>query len=510
MSRRRDRAFHVTVSVFALTLAAIAGGTLISESTHTGLPPGWSPFHLLGQGTSNQLPAHNGTVKHPNAGRSLTNTTPQTGNTTSPTGNQTSPGTGTSTPSDVTGKPVYQPADNASKIIVSDPTGDASAAALANVKQLLATYQMASTVSETLQMNLNRNVHIYLAKTSADYQRDLNSLFGISVSQAKSFSADTGGFTQDESILIPLYQNTDQPDLANTLAHELTHAFLNDNVSYVPSWINEGLAVNDGMNMQAQVENPVHYAGDARSLAESVVEAAAKGTLLPLTPNEQTVLSGNTPYDLELQDWLAVKNLILTRGVGAFSDYFYRLNEQETAAEAFKRTFGLSTSAYNQTFTALLTQAAATVDPGVQLTFSIAPSFQGDLRLLQHGSHNWQGFKATPGTLQVTVTPSGQLSGSVDRLQSTYDSTKPDNHTLYINLDPIGNLTKNGQTVQNCGIAIDYHDGLYGYVNSWITWANGNTTYLYTPSLFGVTLTQVAEANQQNPILQLLSTPTGS
>lgn len=506
MSKRRDRVFHVTVSVFALTLAAIAGGTLVSETTHRGLPPSWSPFHLLSQ-TSNQLPTQTGSAKNQDSGRPALNSTQQTGNTASQSANRTGSQAGHSVPNGLAAMPVYKPANNASHIIVSAPTGDVPAATVAHVKQLLTTYQMANTVSHTLQMNLNTNVHIYLAKTAADYQRDLNSLFGISLSQAKSFSADTGGFTQNESILIPLYQNTDDPDLANTLAHELTHAFLNDNTSYVPSWINEGLAVGDGMNMQARVENSVRYAGDARSLAESVMQAAANGTLLPLTPNEQAVLSGNAPYDLELQDWLAVKNLVLHFGPNAFPDYLYRLKKQESPAQAFQRTFGESTTAYNQAFTALLKKAAATPDAGVTLTFNISPSFHGDLRLLQHSSHTWQGFQATPGTDQVTMTPSGQLSGSVHKLQGTYDSTKPDNHTLYINLDSLGNLTQSGQTVQNCGMAIDYHNGLYGYVNSWITWANGKTTYLYTPSLFGVTLTQVSEGSQQNPVLQLLNTP---
>lgn len=515
MSKRRDRVFHLTVTVFALTLATISGITLVSEHIHGVLPSRLTPFHLSGQNTSGHNQSQDSqspTKKSSAAGQTSANTTANTTtsiNTTqyaSQPGHTLANGTGAgSTSHDLSGQPIYQQANNAAKVQVTATNQDVPAKDLTQVKQLLSDYQIVNTVSNTLQMNLNRTVHIYIAENAQDYQYDLNSLFGISVAQAKSFSSDTGGFTQNESVLIPLYQNKTPSDLANTLAHELTHAFLNDNVSYVPSWINEGLAVYDGMTLQGKVENPVHYAGDVRDLAESVLQAAQTGKLMPLTPNEQMVLSGQASYDLELQDWLAVTDLLHRQGTHAFSQYFYRLNEQETPTNAFTRTFGQTPKAFNQAFTTLLTQSAATADPGVVLTFDIQPTFQGMLRLLQHGSHAWEGFQATAGTVKVSVAPDGMVSGPVGTVRGTYDSTKPDNHTLYINLDPLQNLVQNGQTVQNCGIAIDYHNGMYGFVDTWITWTNGKTTYLYTPALFGVNLTAVTEQPNANALLALLA-----
>ncbi|MDQ0191107.1 hypothetical protein JI721_08365 [Alicyclobacillus cycloheptanicus] len=505
--RRGDRAFHLTVTVFALTLAAISGITLLYQRDRQVIPNSWLPKHVKlhavpsgnathSTGDNTPLDATNAT--HPaasSAGRKA-NATGQTGGTED--GSQ-------QVAADLVGKPVFHQADNASLVKVSAFGADTPQTEVQHVDTLLSKYQIVNQVSTALQMNLQDQVHIYLVHSSQDYERALSSLFGISASEAKNFSADTGGFTQNESILVPLYQNQDDPDLVNTLAHELTHAFLNDNVqASIPSWINEGLAVSDGMMLQRQAENDVAYDGDAKTLAESVMEAAAAGQLVPLTSDENEVLTGDASYDLELQDWLAVSDLRKLHGADVFSDYLYRLNRGESNAEAFERTFGETSQAFNASFTSLLKTAAAAADQGVSLTFQVSSSYHGYLRLLQHGSHNWQGFLAQAGTVQVKLSKDGQLTGSTGAVTQTYDPTKPDDHTVYINLDPNQTLTYQGQPVQDCGLALDYHDGLYGFVNGWVTWENGKSTYFYNPTLFGVTLTAVSEQNAADPVLSLL------
>lgn len=387
-------------------------------------------------------------------------------------------------------------------VTVESVSSDLPQSKLSEVTQLIRKYQILQTVASTLNMSSQQTVHIYLAQTNADYQKKLATL-GLSVSDASRLSKDTGGFTQGDVILIPMTQNKTLPDLVNTLGHEITHVFLNHYVTDVPSWINEGLAVHDGMKVQSEAENSVEFQGYAKRMAESVLAATSAGNLIPLTGNEQQVLQGNQSYDLELQDWLAVNWIIQNYGWTEVHNYLHLLKAGVNPNRAFNDAFGIQESDFNANFTELLKTAAASQDTGVDLQFSIPAGFHGSLQVLQHGNQNWQGFKINPGQLNVTVTPKGLVQG-VKVGQSTEDANSPDNTTLYINLQSDGTLTYGGQTVQDCGFAIDYHDGLYSFINSWITPNQGKTIFSRSPVLFGVTLESVNEHQNADPILALL------
>lgn len=506
MAKRRDRAFHLTVTVFALTLAAISAITVVNRHHISGISQRFLPFRSILNGTtSSARPSANSTQQKSGTGQGTPVKTPGAHQGSGGKAGSSPSKTKTQTASDLAGMPTYHKADNAKHVVLAAYGNDVPNTQVQTANSLLSKYQIVQTDATTLQLNLKDTVHIYLVQTPQDYERALANLFGISPAQAKSFSSDTGGFTQGESIVVPMYQNKEPSDLVNTLAHELTHAILNDNVQVnIPSWIDEGLAVSDGMNLQRDAENPVQYAGDERSLAESIIEAAGNGKLIALTSDENQVLAGNAPYDLELQDWLSMQQLLRKHGQAAVSDYLYRLNIGETSTQAFQRSFGETEQKFNQSMTQLLDTAAHAADPGVQLTFDISSGYRGYLRLLQHGSHNWQGIAARAGRLQVTMTPQGRLTAPGLSVQQTYDSTKPDAHTLYINLDPNQTLTYEGQPIEDCGLALDYHDGLYSFVNGWVTWKSGKSTYFYSPSLLGVTLQSVQEASHTDPILALL------
>lgn len=412
----------------------------------------------------------------------------------------------TNSGSDIAGMPAYHEKDNASlvKVVAATPTVPESS--LVTVRQLLQRYNIVSTDSEQLQMNLSTPVTIYVAQTPADYDRALANL-GLSPEQAKQLTMDTGGFTQDSDIVIPMFQNTDAPDLANTLAHELTHAILNQNTGSIPSWINEGLAVHDGMLIQARVEDPVAYAGYERQMAESVIAAELADKLLPLTGDENKVLADNAPYDLELQDWLAVSDLLINAGYPAMRDYLYRINEGESDDTAFFRSFGEIETTFNANFTDLLSDMGKQADEGVTLQLYIPASYQGYIRILQHGKQTWQGFQTSPGPVTVRIKPDGSIQGPKNLTDPTYDSTPPDNDTLYVNLDPLHTLTYEGQSVQDAGFAFDYHYGMYSFVNTWITTENGKSTYGVTPELFGVRVTAIS-GDGSNPLTRLLIPPS--
>ena len=499
MGKQTDRIFHLTVAALAITLSAVSLGTMVYQRN-----PGWVhqwvkqsvPSNLVqpSQKTPSTGPA---AVQKPGVSKTAPDKR------TSTVTGQTKTGTAAS---DVAYKPQYHTSNNAMLIQVKGVGQDVTSADLQNIQNTLKNYNIVNLVSQSLQMNVYQAVYILVAKSPADYQQALSSL-GVSTQDAKQFTLDTGGFTQGDTIIIPLYQNTTTPDLANSLCHELTHAFLNANVGNFPSWMNEGLAVTNGMHAQALAESNVEYAGYARQMAESILDAEKNGTLQPLVANEAKVLAGTASYDLELQDWLAVRDLIATKGYNAFSDYFYRLNLGESQATAFVRSFGVSEQAFNTAFTNQLRVAANSPNDAVSIEFSIPSSYQGDIRFLQHGTTTWTGFQANPGITTITIENDGSLSPATQLTAPIQDSNPADPATLYINLDPVNPLTYNGQQVRNSGFAIDYHYGLYGYVNSWITLQNGKSLYFHGPSLFGVTLMNIQEQNPNQWLVGLMSPP---
>ena len=401
--------------------------------------------------------------------------------------------------SDLALKPSFKMSDNVDLVSVKPFSSDVTASDLHDVQQLLSNYHIVDMDSRTLQMNIHQSVSIILCKNQTDYKNELASI-GVASGETKKITLDTGGFTLGNTIVIPLYQNSTLPELANTLGHELTHAILNQNVGNFPSWMNEGLAVTDGIHVQSEVENSVAYQGYAKQMAENVLRAAKSESLWALEPDESKVLSSTATYDLELQDWLAVRNLIQKHGLQAFSDYFYRLRIGESEATAFQRSFGASESAFNQKMTSHFIDAAQQMDSGVTLSFRIPSDFHGNIRMLQHGTQTWVGFHPTAGANTVNVTNSGTLTGAVTPLAPIWDSTPPDGITLYVNINPTTPFTYQGKKVQYAGFAIDYHYGLYSFVNSWVTLNNGQTIYLYDPALFGIQLTSISE-NQLNPWL---------
>jgi hypothetical protein len=478
MSRPSDKWFHITVAAFAFVLTGVSALAIVYNKNP-------EQVHRWVQTVTKAPPPSKGKYNSSDSG--------------------TGQGVPQAPPVKSSDKPSPKPASTHSDRVTVEAYGDnVPPQKVAQVRRLLTEGHIVDFVSQTLRMHIQKPVHLYLAQTAADYKNALKKL-GVSVEDAQRFSRDTGGFTMGEDIVIPLYQNTDQADLANSLAHELTHAYVNENVDNLPSWVNEGLAVYIGMEVQSRVQDAVTYGGYARQMAESVVEAAASNTLVPLTEDESQVLAGKAPYDLELQDWLAVSNLMKTHGVDAFTNYFHALKSGVDPAEAFWQSFGATPSQYNASFTRLLKKSASAEDKGVLLTLSVDPSFQGYIRTLQHGNSVWHGIPLTAGQYIMTLLPDGTIAEYVGRDEVTRDQDAPDRVTTYIDLEPSKPIKYHGQEVDYCGFAIDYHYGLYGFVNAWVTYKNGKSEYLEDPSLFGVKLLKVSEVSRTSPILRLIT-----
>ncbi|EPZ43382.1 hypothetical protein [Alicyclobacillus acidoterrestris] len=481
MKKHPDRVFHLSIAVIAIFVTIVSVLSIIYEQ----MPPAvgrvlsfthiWSSLHA-------KSPWLGGTAQ----------------TVVSAAGRASGGGS-------VSDKPAKQPANQTllNDIHIEAVGKGATAEDVANAKRILEQVGAPLLIEKTTGMPLRQPVTIEMIGNTSAYDGALTSL-GVNASEASSLSKDTGGFTQNSTILIPLGQNKDNADLANTLTHELTHAIFNQNISSLPSWMNEGIAVYMGMTGQKSVENAMVYAGYERQLAESIVDVAKQNQLQPLEADESVILSGQTDYDYELQDWLAVSDLISTDGLPALQHYLSLLQNHMDEATAFRTAFGQTESAFDASLTKLLRTSAAAADDGVTLGFNITSQFTGKIDFLQHGKTEWQGVTAKPGHYQITVGRDGRLEGSLPAVSPTPDIDPADTNTIYISLMPSGPLTWQGEKVTDCGFAFNVRDGLYSFEDTWVSLASGQTLYESTPTLFGVTITSESEVDAANPIVKLL------
>ncbi|QSO46273.1 hypothetical protein [Alicyclobacillus mengziensis] len=191
------------------------------------------------------------------------------------------------------------------------------------------------------------NVNLVLFATEQGYQGVVAQQFS---GNAQVIAADTGGFTVGTTVYVPIYKYTATDSLANTIAHEFTHVFLNvTGISrLIPQWINEGFAWSAGL----QAENTVNSGGVnvlLKELAAELASARHSGNLAPLTTGTEAGLQKNFEYNLEYEDYLAVDQLEKIYGMKAITQFF-RQALNVGLKTSFKESFGVSLNAYEQKF----------------------------------------------------------------------------------------------------------------------------------------------------------------
>lgn len=377
-------------------------------------------------------------------------------------------------------------------------------AQIAQVERVYAAVNPLNRIRLHLQLFLQRPETIYLVNNAQAYTSVLQKL-GVSASEAATMSADAGGFALNSSVVLPLDVNTSDEDIANTLTHESTHVVLNQDVGQLPSWLNEGMAVYMGMNGQKSIENPVAFAGDERQLAEDILTVVQSHQLVPLTGDEGTILSGKATYDYELQDWLAMSDLISKHGLSAVDRYLFIMEQTHNSAQAFQTAFGESSSAFNQAFTQELKRTVNPRNDGVSMQIKINPSYKGSLQFLAPGSQVSRTIVAKSGLMEVTMDQKGNAVTSMGPTTIAKRAIPPDPSTLYVSLLPSKTTKWNHKTAVNGGFQIDLNNGLYAFDSTWINGANSERDFTSTPTLFGVSVLSIQERNRTNPLLKMFA-----
>ncbi|BCJ88002.1 peptidase MA family metallohydrolase [Effusibacillus dendaii] len=195
------------------------------------------------------------------------------------------------------------------------------------------------------------NASIVLYSSRRTY-RDALAQAGFQANEIPSIVAQTGGITVGSQIWIPLYMSPDKSSLANVLTHELTHVAFNQMGigDQLPTWINEGIAWQMGLTAEAQLNSDA-VQRETNALNSQLRKAIQTGSLLPLSASESDML--NASYNVEWQDYLAVKNLINTSGSQNFKQF---LSDAVSVGvdRSFQNIYQMSLQEYENQFNSAL------------------------------------------------------------------------------------------------------------------------------------------------------------
>lgn len=340
--------------------------------------------------------------------------------------------------------------------------------------------------------SLTDPVHIYVVDTRDGFKKVLSDA-GIPADQVEMFSAVTSGAAFGNDIYLPLYMVADDAQIANVLAHELTHVYLDQSGmgADLPVWMNEGLAWREGLAAQARFQPGVVYQGSVERIHASIIDSRRRQLLVPLSAITEDLILHSPQYNLEWQGYVALERLA-DRGWERVRSYLDAV--RDGVPDAFVRTFGITESAFEQQVNQWLDAQAKQPDGGVTLTFEVQPGFDGNIGFLPRGTDSWTKFRVTPGTYRVTIRPDGTVTGlSGGKTVSTLSGADP--NTMFIGVQPV--QAPSGAVREEGGFAVSYAYGRYFYQNAWTREVGDLPVFSQSDTVLGVRLLDIRPV--QNP-----------
>ncbi len=201
------------------------------------------------------------------------------------------------------------------------------------------------------EMHYDAPVNLYIISNENTYTKELKTYF--TGSRLTNEVNESVGIQFNNFIYLPIYKFYDftaNGELENTLAHELTHVVLYQNgiEAKLPIWINEGFSWYVGNHAEKEV-NPQAEIELEQEIQDSISYEAKNYKLYKLDQNN-TMFTNNEPeYNLEWEDYLAVKELISQFGMERFRAFISNL-KNESVEVGFQKTFGISLATFEQNF----------------------------------------------------------------------------------------------------------------------------------------------------------------
>ncbi len=198
-------------------------------------------------------------------------------------------------------------------------------------------------IQRTLHFNFLGPVEVRLFTRPQDYQQAIESL-GANSSNSALMAEKTGGIAYGSRILVPLYNDRSPGSLISVLTHELTHVvfYQNSVVPAIPTWINEGTAWYEGITAGKAAAYD-QFSTMLEGADMSILQAFSHHQGVYLTAGETALLKA--PYDVEIEDYLAVSSLVKRGGMARYVSFLHRVPENGVQG-AFRQEYGYSVNQF--------------------------------------------------------------------------------------------------------------------------------------------------------------------
>lgn len=258
---------------------------------------------------------------------------------------------------------------------------------------------------------------------------------GEAASLAENSVAVEEGLNQI-SVQMPAFHQTDG---LNVMAHELTHALVATVSSAIPSWANEGIAWEMGVDAELDgSQDPVLTNGIPWSNWVDTLTHQRAGDLRPLGQADPL----DSAYNVELQDYWAVHQLITRFGLPAVMRYVRAIDHDP---DAFTHTFGMSFDTFANQVQASLAQQAAQSDSGFTMRLAVLAGGPETVYITSPDGRAYEVSGLAPGnTYDISCRADGTVQAAAGlQVAAASGVTGPDG-VWFVQLNTSGSLPRQG------------------------------------------------------------------
>jgi hypothetical protein len=209
----------------------------------------------------------------------------------------------------------------------------------------------ADVVYVTTKLQYNAPLYLFIDSNKTAYAKDLKTHF--SASRLTNEVDESLAIQFNDHIYFPIYKFADDKtdgEIENTLAHEMTHAVLYQNgiEAKLPIWINEGFSWYVGNRAEKKIDSQAETQTEWE-IQETILYEAKEHKLYTLDQSNTMFTNREPEYNMEWEDYLAVRELIQQYGIPRFQSFLLCL-QTESLDVAFQKTYGIRIASFEQEF----------------------------------------------------------------------------------------------------------------------------------------------------------------
>ncbi|MFD2170140.1 copper amine oxidase N-terminal domain-containing protein [Tumebacillus lipolyticus] len=346
-------------------------------------------------------------------------------------------------------------------------------------------------VAQNTGVSFELPVWIYLSNSDEGYRKTILEKMNATGWEADQLVDWSNGLSYGNRIALPLYKLSSARERVSTITHELVHSAFSQHRMPIPNWINEGMAWQIGLDIGYQgAPSVLRSSMDGQCRAE-VLGAMAEGDYVPLIldNNAKFEALNDAPYNLEYQDYLAVRSLIGQFGKDKLIAYLNRAKQGGDRAQLFEQAFALSLSEFEHRFSGALQKELNLQNQGVELTLRVTGEHAGTFALLGQDAKGWSKFRLSAGEHTLRIFKDGRIEGV--KIEETIPEEYPMEEVVFLTFEPNIPVQEEDMVVVYGGVTLLDAFGEYSLLGMWKTDLDADSHFLEDNRMLGIEVVSV-------------------